>query len=162
MSDSQLTDLTVKQQRFVQGYLSGKTITAAATEAGYSPSTAARGATELLRSPKVRTAIQTALEAAGITDERLAATISDGLEATKTAHIVHGGQMQTLESPDWAARHRFVDTSLRLKNSYPAEEVNVTHESPEDILFRIHQRRQAKIQAEQVGREGLEVVKDKA
>lgn len=140
MSDTKLTDLTPKQQKFVTGYLTGKPITAAATDAGYSPTTAARGATELLRSPRVRSVIQAAMDNAGITEDRLAAVIDRGLEAMKTTHIVIGGKIQALESPDWAARHRFADMVLRLRNAYPAQEVDITAVSYEERLRMIIER----------------------
>ena len=137
MSDTKMTELTVRQQRFVTGYLAGKPITVAATDAGYSPTTAARGATEMLRSSKVRSVIHEAMEAAGVTEDRLAAIINGGLKATKTTHIALGGQIHALESPDWSARHRFVDTALRLKAAYPVQEAEVVEESYEERIFRI-------------------------
>ena len=147
MGNAELTDLTVRQQHFVRGYLEGKPITVAAVEAGYAPTTAARGAAEMLRSPKVRSAIQGALEAAGVTEDRLAAVINGGLEATKTTHIVVSGQIQTLESPDWAARHRFADMVLRLRSAYPATEVDITATTYEDRLRQIMGRLQQQEQA---------------
>jgi len=145
MSDTKLTDLTVRQQKFVTGYLEGKPITAAATDAGYAPTTAARGATELLKSPRVRSVIQQAMEKAGITDDRLATVINEGLEATKATHIVIKGQIHTVESPDWAARHRFADMVLRLRNAYPADKVDmaVTDVPYEVRLREIMARREA-------------------
>lgn len=130
-NESEEQSLTLKQRKFVAGYLEGKPMVQAAAEAGYAASTGARGATELLRSPKVRTAIQEALEKAGVTDERLYAIINEGLGATRTAYIIHEGQIKTLASPDWAMRHRFVDTVLKLKSVYPStgsEDVGESYE----------------------------------
>jgi hypothetical protein len=149
MSDTKLTDLTPKQQKFVTGYLEGKSVTVAATDAGYSPTTAARGATELLRSPRVRSVIQDALEAAGVNEDRLAAVINAGLDAMKTTHIVIDGQIHAVQSPDWAARHRFADMVLRLKNSFPAQQVDVTTSYEERLRVLIEQ---VKPQREAAGR----------
>ena len=58
----------------------------------------------------------------------------------KTTHLVIGGKIQTLESPDWAARHRFADMVLRLRNAYPAQEVDITAVSYEERLRMIIER----------------------
>jgi len=130
-------ELTLKQRRFVHGYLEGKPIVQAAAEAGYSASTGARGAAELLRSPKVRTAIQEALENAGVTDECIATIIREGLAALKVTHLIHKGKIKPLGAADWAARHRFLDTVLRLKAAFPADKLEVTGESFEDRIRRL-------------------------
>lgn len=69
MTDMRLTDLTIKQQKFVTGYLEGKPMVRAATEAGYAPSTAARGAaaeaTWLARSPEVMSTTSAAVQSTG-------------------------------------------------------------------------------------------------
>lgn len=98
--------LTLKQRKFVGGYLEGKPLVQAAVEAGYAPSTAARGATELLRSPKVRTAIQEAMEQSGVTDECLAGILREGLAALKITYLIYKGKIKPLGAADWAARQR--------------------------------------------------------
>lgn len=135
--DGDKAELTIKQRRFVRAYLEGKPMVQAAAEAGYSPTTGARGATELLRSSKVRSAIQHALEEAGVTDERLAAVIKDGLDACKSTHLVHDGEIHELRSEDWQARLRFVDTVLRLKAAYPENAPEVAEETYEERIFRL-------------------------
>jgi hypothetical protein len=159
-------ELTLKQRKFVRGYLQGKPLVQAATEAGYAPSTAARGATELLRSEKVRTTIQVALEKAGVTDELLATTIREGMAAQKASHLVHEGEIKTVEAVDWHARHRFVDTALRLKNAYPGQGLEAGGETWEELIFRVRARlvkNETESQAEQPAkdsRDSLRAIND--
>lgn len=48
---------------------------------------------------------------AGVDDDKLARIIDEGLEANK---LYFKGN-ETVEAPDWGARHRFVETSLKIK-----------------------------------------------
>ena len=103
----QTQELTIRQHKFVRGYLEGKPMVRAATEAGYAPSTAARGAAELMRSPKVRSAIHEALEEAGVTGESLVAVLCVGLDATK----VPRSRMEHQPVPRWKTGQCGTDSS---------------------------------------------------
>jgi hypothetical protein len=124
-------DLTIKQKKFVKGYLEGRPITKAAVEAGYSPATAARGATELLSSPKVQATIKEAMDASGITREKLAATIAGALDAERP--IVVAGEIRSW--PDHNIRLKATELCLSLSGEdKPLEEHRETYE---EMIFRI-------------------------
>jgi len=79
----------------------------------------------------------------GITDHSLAAVVKAGLEATKVNHLLVGGQVQVVESPDWGVRHKFADMALRLMNVYPAQQVDITATTYEERLRMIAGRLRA-------------------
>ena len=114
----QAKELTIRQHKFVRGYLEGKPMVRAATEAGYAPSTAARGAAELMRSPKVRSAIHEALEEAGVTGESLADVLREGLDATKVISYIEDGSPTCVEVEDWAVRYRFLELACKLMGAF--------------------------------------------
>src|SRR5207248_3490710 len=64
--------LTEKQARFVEAYLNGRNITGAATDAGYSGSTASQIGSALLRQPHIQNAIQAGVRHALAMDAPLA------------------------------------------------------------------------------------------
>ena len=143
MSDTKITDLTVRQRRFVTGYLEGKPMVRAATEAGYAPSTAARGAAELMRSPKVRSAIHEALEGAGVTGESLAAVLREGLDATKIITSIEDGSPTCVEVEDWAVRYRFLELACKLMGAFHDNESAVGELTYETRLRQIIEVSQA-------------------
>lgn len=60
------------------------------------------------------------LEELGVTDDKLATVLADGLEANKviSAKIVAKANEQTddfIEVPDYPTRHKYLETGLRLK-----------------------------------------------
>jgi hypothetical protein len=57
-----------------------------------------------------------------IPDDLLQQKIKEGLEATKE------------DKPDFAVRHKYVDTSLKLRDKYPAEKRDVNLTLPNPIL----------------------------
>jgi hypothetical protein len=118
-------DLTVRQRKFIQGYLEGKPMTRAAVEAGYSTATAARGASELLRSVKVQATIQEAMDASGITREKLASTLASALDAERPVTV--RGDVRPW--PDHKVRLKATEFCLFLaaETSTDAEDVE-THE----------------------------------
>jgi len=78
-----------------------------------------------------------------VTTDRHAAIINEGMVATKSTHVVIKGRIRTVASADGAARHRFVDTVLKLKSAYLAQEVEVTAVSYEERLRVIMDRVQS-------------------
>ena len=139
--------LTLKERKLLKGIAKGLPVPEAARQAGYSEATI-RGndVNETLEKPRVQSAFQKILEKAGITDEKLGQAISDGLDAYKviSANIIRNAPSSIaddkdgmkdadestkdfVEVPDFMARHKFVDTVLKLKSHYPAEEVKHEH-----------------------------------
>ena len=81
-------------------------------DAGYSVATA--------KTPSKLTntqAFQTFLQKAGVTDEKLVSVIKEGLEANKV--VVMGKESQDAfvdVQPDHPTRHKFLETTLKIKN----------------------------------------------
>lgn len=108
MSDGRA--LTVRQQKFVEGILDGKTQTAAAADAGYaSPHVAC---STVLKQKNVQNAIREALEAEGLTPKYLAAKLRELLEATDPDG-----------SANWVCRCRAADMMIRLLGGYKSETI---------------------------------------
>lgn len=136
-------ELTIRQHKFVRGYLEGKPMVRAATEAGYAPSTAARGAAELMRSPKVRSAIHQALEDADVTGDHLASVLREGLDATKIITSIEDGVAASLEVEDWAVRHRYLELACKLLGAFSDNEDAIGEVTYEKRLRRIIEIAQA-------------------
>ena len=82
------------------------------------------------------------LEEAGITDKLLQQKIIDGLDANKTVSAVNTGKNATASSsdfidvPDFMARHKYLETALKLKRRLK-ERMDVTTDDkplPQPIL----------------------------
>ena len=143
-------ELTVKERKLVKGIAEGKTKKQAAIDAKYSPRSAGSIASETLRKPDVQAALVKALDNAGVTDERIAEVITDGLKANRviSARVVHSrphsiedGEQEAdertddfVEVPDHATRHRFVETVIDVKGSKAAKQVTVRDQTLEDLL----------------------------
>lgn len=142
--------LTVKQRKLVKGIAEGKTKRQAAIDAGYSPDSAGPLATETLRNPNVRDAFLTAMEKAGVTDEKLNQVMREGLEANRvvSARIVKSRPTNIdeelaeanqntddfIEVPDHATRHKFLETAIDVKGAKAAKNINVRDQTLEDLL----------------------------
>ena len=90
----------------------GKTQVSAAKIAGYSPK---------FKNPMSKTMIsimEKAMEKEGINDAYLAKKIKAGLEAGQFLRTAEG---DFIEKPDFNARHKHIDTALKLRNDYPDE-----------------------------------------
>lgn len=131
--------LTVKQAQLVKGIVAGKTKKQAAVDAGYSERAAGSAASEALRIPKVQQAFERALKKAGLTDEKLAGVLKDGLEANRvvSARIVKSRPTNMdeelaeanqntddfIEVPDHATRHKYLETAIKVRRLDPAVKV---------------------------------------
>lgn len=99
-----MSDLTPKQQRFVEEYLVDLNATQAAIRAGYSEDTAASIGSENLRKPEIETAVQSAMdqraERTKITSDYVLATVRETVERCKQATPVldRKGQPVLVES----------------------------------------------------------------
>jgi len=106
---------------------------------------------------KVDLQVNELMEMMGTTDAYLNQKLNEGLEATKTISVIPVKQKEAQENStdlpnanskniefvdvdDFAVRHKYLDTALKLKGSYPAEKHEETHkvillgkkEKPED------------------------------
>lgn len=139
------TRLTKKERGFVKEILKGKNGTEAALAAYDTdkPLTAASIASENLTKPKIVNAIHAALP-----DALLAKVHLEGLEAYKLGNgAMIGGEdgieaIRT-EEPDFATRHKYLDTAYKVKGSYaPDKHLNLNLEStiPSEELKGIAER----------------------
>ena len=56
-----------------------------------------------------------------LADEDLAKTHREGLKATKHENVIGEKGTETIESPDFPTRHRYLESAYRLKNRYQEE-----------------------------------------
>jgi len=85
----------------------------AAMDAGYSKRCSLPAMNRLLaRKPIVNWLVKK-----GVTDEKLAEIIKEGLEATHP--------LSKDDKPDWHARHKFVSEANKLKDNYPAKRIEI-------------------------------------
>lgn len=99
------TPLSQKQRKLVKAMIEQPTLAKAALRAGYTP----QHASQLMKQPKMLTALQTAMERAGITDELLASRIREGLDATRPSS--HGGEAH----PDFGVRKQYLDQAMKVR-----------------------------------------------
>lgn len=128
------TGLNIRERRFVKGLAAGLTPVEAMRRAGYSETTALKAGSVKARDNRIMSFIQRAMERQGITDEKLAVKLNEGLDSTKviSANIMaqdgegmadaHGTTKDFVEVPDFATRHKYLDTALKLGNHYPTEQ----------------------------------------
>lgn len=90
--------MTTKQAKAIKHIVAGDSVSKAMTKAGYGPGYA-KNPQQLTRTKSFKEI----LEKAGITDNKLAKRLNEGLGAT-----IKG-------DPDYNVRHKYVETSLRLK-----------------------------------------------
>lgn len=109
--------LTEKQKRVMEGKMEGLSTTAAVQRAyGYHGGPLVKAANALL----ARKPIIDALESKGVTDEKIAEKIADGLEAEKTVVI---GKGEYITEPDHSARVQYLKEANRVRDNYPAIKV---------------------------------------
>lgn len=104
-------EMTAKQRKYVRGVVMGKSKTQAALAAGYAFPTA-KTAVQSIEKPYVKEAIERALDKAGITEERIAQKINEGLEAKRTVGF---GDDNVIEAPDYQVQHKYLETAIKLK-----------------------------------------------
>ena len=116
--DLKTKTLTRKHRKFIKALAEGKGSGEAASYAGYHPAYASY----LKGQPLIQTALQQALERKGLTDDKLAGTIDKGLGATYVKK--DGGK----KYPDWHARHKYLDTAIKIKGGYAPEKHEIRQE----------------------------------
>lgn len=120
--------LTHKEKGFVKDIVKGETGTQAALNNYDTESYGTAGviAHENLKKPKIISALEEALP-----DELLAQVHKEGLFATKpnyssTKDPVTGVAEKIDEEPDYAVRHKYLDTAYKLKGNYaPEKSINI-------------------------------------
>jgi len=109
----------LRRKKFVKNLVDGLGVGQAALRAGYAHRTEG---TALLREPKVLTALQAAMDKAGITDNYLSSKIKEGLEATyPEKKSKDGAVMQAAGQADFFTRSIYVDKALKVRGDYSPE-----------------------------------------
>jgi len=106
---------TLKQKKAIKYIAEGDSVSKAMLKAGYSPATA-KNPSELTE----RIGFRELLEIAGVSDEKLAEVLNNGLNATRVISAVggkeaNGATTDFIEVPDYAVRHKYLETGLKLK-----------------------------------------------
>ena len=110
--------MNTRQQLYKKNRLSGMSAYQSAVKAGYSHATAIAA----YKNIEKRINFDDALVKAGLDDNTLAKHAQEGLQATKviSANITYGDADEKtndfIEVPDWASRHKYYDTILKLQN----------------------------------------------
>lgn len=131
--------LTLKQRNFIKVYLETGNATEAAMQSYdcKDRETAMSMGHENLR----KLQYQDFLEEAGVTDKLLQEKIMDGLGATRVISAVkgtsaNGGSTDFIDVPDFIARHKYLETALKLKKRLNDKEPEQSN-SPDTIVFNI-------------------------
>jgi len=120
--------MTTKQAVAAKHIIAGDSTSEAMRKAGYKPGYA-KNPQDLLKTKSFREI----LEKAGITDQKLTERLNEGLDATvaiKTERVegVGKNRLKTEElttRPDYLTRHKYLETSLKLKGHEKAVAPNV-------------------------------------
>ena len=125
-----LLKLDDKDRKVVKALSQGKDDKEALKSAGYSDSYIKNEGRKLIAKPVIQSALQTILDNSGVTDNFLAEKLKEGLDATK----IHGTSDDFIEIKDYAVRHKYLETGLKLKGHLDKKVDIVHHKSHEDQL----------------------------
>jgi phage terminase small subunit len=136
---SAMAQLSPMERKAVLGVIEGKSKTRALIDAGYSESTAIKRQQMIFGRERVQDAFIASFEGAGISVDRLARLLKDGLEATRILGMRNNGEPYIV--PDWRIRHRYLETVLKIKGAYPDKTVRHVEETYEQRLRRLKKLR---------------------
>ena len=129
---------TLRERKLWKYLAEGLPIQEAGLKAGYSKSFCSSELYSKLRKPENEGKFTDALEKAGVTDEKIAQTIKNGLDADKviSANVIapggegmadaHGMTKDFVYVEDHPTRLKAADMGLRLKDHYPAKKIDVS------------------------------------
>ena len=113
------TKLNRKHKKFVKALAKTGEVRRSAQLAGYDDP---GYGTFLQRQPHIQTALQQALEKEDLNDDKVASEIKDGLKSTYVKK--DGGTAYT----DFHARHKYLDTLIKIKGGYAPEKHEIRQE----------------------------------
>ena len=115
--------LTLKQKEFTKQAVETKNGTEAVARVYNvkSRENASRIAYNLLRKPHIIREIEMLMEDRKVTGDLLVKKLKDGLFANKVTD--YKGEVEQSNVPDLKVRHQYLDTALKLKNLYPAQQI---------------------------------------
>ena len=114
----QATALNIRHRRFVNNVLTGKSFRKSALLAGFRDT---GYGSFLMKQPFILNALAEIMEKQGITDDRIAKKVKEGLNA----YLVRrdGGK----QSPDFHARHKYVETYLDITGKKAPQKIESEH-----------------------------------
>ena len=134
-----------------------KPLNEAMIEAGFSKTTANHQAKRTVERSCIQTPMQEALKKAGISEKHLAHKIKKGMDCQKiiSATVIHkdnGGKTTQIndfiEVDDNPSQHKYIDTALKLKQSYPDPKVDVEHTGSVDLVVNVIDYSKVKIEGD--------------
>ena len=138
---SALAALSLKERGAVEGVMEGKTKTQAMIDAGYSETTAVKRQQMVFGRDRVQDAFVAALESQGLSADRLARIIEEGLEATRTLGNKKEGNSHVV--PDYHVRHKYLETILKVIGAYAPQKHEEVTDTYEDRLRRLKEKYEA-------------------
>ncbi len=107
-----LDGLKMRERRYVEGLVSGKSKKRAALDAGYSESMAAK-ATAKIEGREVRRAFQE-LARASVPAEKIVQRLQEGMDAVRSKPVVSGNKViETIEEPDYRERREYLTLAAK-------------------------------------------------
>ena len=115
---SELLDtLEIRERKYIEGRLSGKSKMQAALDAGYTESMAAK-AGDKIENKDVRRAFQD-LAREAIPAEKIMERLREGLDAVKVKAVVRNNKViDTIEEPDYRERREYMELAARYGGRY--------------------------------------------
>lgn len=107
-----------KQKKFVKALAQTGNVKKSASLAGYDPDYGSF----LKRQPHIQTALQKAIDDAGLDDVKVTDKIDEGLKATYVK------KDEGKKYPDFHARHKYLDTLLKIRGDYAPEKHEIRQE----------------------------------
>ncbi len=132
---------TLKQKRAVKlAVENGGNIGKAMRQAGYAEATAKNPS-------KLTESLSWDVLLGELSDDLLKTKLAEGLEATRASNasilvqndgkIVKAEEQGLIEVPDFATRHKYIDTILKLKDKYPAEKKKLLGDPNEPLYIEV-------------------------
>ena len=121
MEEEQKSDLLdaleIRERKYIEGRLSGKSKMQAALDAGYTESMAAK-AGDKIENKDVRRAFQD-LAREAIPAEKIMERLREGLDAVKVKAVVRNNKViDTIEEPDYRERREYMELAARYGGRY--------------------------------------------
>jgi len=135
----ELAALAPRERTLAVALMNGASPADACRMAGYAEATLRAHSREICERDRIQSAIRQAMAAAGINAARLAAVLSDGLDAENPKTVLRtkdGAEIERGGGPDWSNRHRFLETALRIGGHEPARETTI-ETTYEDRIMRL-------------------------
>jgi len=124
-------EISIRARKYIKNKVSGMSDYQAAIKAGYKKGTAI-AAKQNIEKPRVKEELYDLMDKKGLTNDKLLDVTSEGLEAQK----IHGTGDNFVEIADYAVRHKYLETALRLKGHGTHDKiVNVDARQQQNIII---------------------------